>query len=782
MLENIAAFCIRFRIAVLGLLMLVTAGAGYLASGTDIRTEFTDLLPQDHPYVQINNQYKNSFGGANLVSIMMGVEEGDIFTIGFLSQLRDLTRDLRLLSAVDSNQITSLATRKLKEIRASTYEISTRPLMWPDIPENQEQLDQLRQSVINNNLVFGQYVSRDLKSALITVDFFEAEIEYSTVFREIRETVDKYRAPGLSIRVVGDPILYGWVHSYLPETFNIFLATIAGLALILFFTARTWRGTLLPMISGTVSAIWALGIANLLGYNFDPLVIVLAFLISARSISHAVQMVTRFDAEVRDGALTATAAAKVCLGRLFQPGMLGVATDAGAMMVVALTPIPLLEKVAFLGAIWVSTILITVFVLVPVLLSYVRLPARHGSHLSVTAAMDWFGAKCARLSAAEYQNKVLITVLVIFVASGAYAFKLTVGDADPGSPILWPDSEFNRDSAILNSQFAGSDRMFLTVAGHEIDAIKRPEVLITMGRLQRYMEAQPEIGGTVSVADIIPSIMRVLREGNPRYEELGTHRFVNGEIMYIYVSNSDPGDMERFLDIYAQDASITAFFRDRKGQTIRTAISRIKGFVEANPMEFAEIKLAGGLIGVIAAVNEVILRGQISSIALALLMVVFLCAMTYRSVSSGMFFMVPVLIANTLTFSFMAWKGIGMNINTVPVAALGIGLGVDYSFYVVDRIKEELAKSGDMQTAISATMYTAGRAVMITAGTLCAAVLIWTVSSLRFQAEMGLLMGLWLVISALCALIVMPAMVAVFKPAFVVGDSLSRGDPSVAEK
>jgi len=237
-----------------------------------------------------------------------------------------------------------------------------------------------------------------------------------------------------------------------------------------------------------------------------------------------------------------------------------------------------------------------------------------------------------------------------------------------------------------------------------------------------------------------------------------------------FIAGSDPGDSARFADAQFKNGSVTLYFRDHQGKTIRTAISRIKEFMSTHHMKNVVIQLAGGFVGAIAAVNEVILAGQIESIALALLVLVICCLVTYRSAIAGMFFMVPVVISNTVTFSYMAFKGIGMNINTMPVAALGIGLGVDYAFYIVDGIREELKiNNNDLHDAIVKSMHSAGRGVLITAASLVASVVFWWFSSLRFQAEMGIMMGLWLCVSATSALIITPAMVYVFRPEFILG-------------
>jgi predicted RND superfamily exporter protein len=358
---------------------------------------------------------------------------------------------------------------------------------------------------------------------------------------------------------------------------------------------------------------------------------------------------------------------------------------------------------------------------------------------------------------------------VVFLGSFWYSFNLKVGDANPGSPILWPDSQYNTDATDINRQFQGSDRMFVVVAGKEKGAMRQPEVLQSMANFQRYMEAQPEVGGSISLADILPQVRRVLREGNPMYGELGNDADENGELTYMFVSGSDPGDMARYADSDALNGAVTLFFRDHQGETIRTAVARVQDYVKQNPIDKADYLLAGGLVGVLAAVNEVILAGQIEAIALALLVLVVCCTVTFRSMVAGVFFMIPVMLSNTITFSYMAYNDIGMNINTLPVVALGIGLGVDYTFYIVDGIREELHLHDNVEKAILNCLNSQGRGVLLTALTLITSVGLWSFSSLRLQADMGLLIALWLFISAFSALFIMPAIVYVFRPAFVVG-------------
>lgn len=779
-LHGLAGMLHYWRIAVVTVIAILTLLFGWFAAQIEFKTLFNDLQPAGHPYIKTNEQYKENFGGANLVTVMVKVDEGTIFTKPVLNVIRELQRGLQYIDGVNQFQIISLASKKLKYVAASTEGIIAEPLMWPDLPATQEDIDQLRQNVIANPFVYGSYVSHDLTAALVTVDFFDHLIDYETVYPQVQRLMDEVRIPGIELRLVGQPILVGIIIEKLPETLRIIFIITAVIALILLLAKGTLRGMLLPLLSAATSGIWALGIVQLFGIHLDPLGVVITFLISARAISHSVQLNLAFDQERKAGISDSRDAARNTLAKLFRPALLGLATDAGAMAVVALTPIPLLQKVSLIGTLWLGSMVICTVIMIPVLLSWSRSHHEHRIvNIGAERAMSWLLERCSAIATHRKSAiAVLATSVAILIVSGYFAFNVTIGDSKPGSPILWPDSDYNLDDAAINERFPGTDRMFVVVEGEQDDILKQPEVLENISHFQQYIEAQPEVGGTASIADVIRPVNMILHEGNPRYYRIGHDQVSNAELLYIAIAGSDPGDIDRFVDYKYRNGAIQMNFRDHKGSTIRTALESIRDYEEQHPIEGARYRLAGGLIGVLAAVNEVIFSSQLQSIALALLLLFILCATAYRSTQAGLFFLPTVVLSNTITFSYMSYNDIGLNVNTLPVAALGIGLGVDYSFYIADRIKEHLAHTPKLSESIRFALLTAGRGVIITALTMVAAVVLWYFfSSLRFQAEMGLLIALWMTVSAISGLLVIPSMIYVFRPRFLVGKEWARLRP-----
>ena len=770
---SVAEACIEHRMWVLTFIGVFTALGLILASGVEVKTVFEDLIPTTHPYMKAHTEFKQSFGGSNLVSIVVRVEEGDIFRLEVLQKIKDIGNELQRVSGVNEFQVISLASKKLRSVRAGSTGVDTKPIMWPYLPDTPEKMAKLKDEVLSNRLVYGTYVSRDLKAGLITVDFIEQQMDYPKIFEEITEIVNRHQGDGMKVSVVGEPILQGIISGKVPETIRLFVLSLGAIGLLLFvFFMRSYRGSLIPLLAAVVSAIWALGITRLFGMHFDPLGVVICFLITARAVSHSVQSINRFDLLIAEGMESSTAAARAVLGMLFRPGMLAVILDAGAVLIVALAPIPMLHKTALIGAFWICSITISGVIMTPVLLSFVRRPHQYAHGLDIDPIIAKVLRGLARLSVGPRSKYIILTAaLVVIVVCGYFGNLIEIGDANPGTPLLWPDSDYNVAVAEINQMFLGTDRMFVVMRGQEKDALKDPDVLKSIIRFQRYVERQDEVGGSISLADLIPDVKRVFQEDNPRFEEIGVDSETNAEMLFMFLAGSDPGDVDRFSDMFYQNAGITLFFRDHKGSTIRTAIARMKDFIEKNPMTKASIDLAGGLIGVLAAVNEVVFNIQVQSTALALLVVLLTCWFTYGYGTTGLYLMVPLLISNGITFAYMHFNGISLNINSLPVTALGIGLGVDYAIYVVDCMKEEYAGCGDLKTAVEQGLLNAGRGVILTAIPLVLSTTLWYFfSSLRFQAEMAILLAIWMLVAAVGALLVLPAVVYVFRPSFIVAD------------
>ena len=870
---------IRFRIPVMILILAVTAVFGWKIQDVAVTSETIDLFPSNHPYVQTFVEYAEVFGGANTAVLAVEVKDGDIFNIHTLEKIRRITKAVEKIPRVNNYQVLSIAQRKVKSVKVMFNEmgreLEIRSIMWQALvpPANHPDTERydgdhwdgvyteedialltdeeraaydaripgLKEDIYSSPRIFGTLVSReddgaDSRAALIVVGFLDKkddeEAEETTfeqgIYLSLKEVVEAEEDEGTAIYVIGRPVSVGFIHDNQERIMELLLYSLLAIFFTLLLYFRDIRGVLIPIITASLSAIWGLGFIGFLGYNFDPLVIVVPFIISARALSHSVQLIERYFEEFHTRGNREEAAVATFSG-ILSPGLLSIITDAAGVFLVILTPIPLMQKLAVMGGFWVLSFIVSDLLFNPVLLSFIPPPrkkTKQGPDLT-ERALDRVGAWCIG------PGRWAVIVITLAIGGGGFYFAkdLVIGDVHPGTPMLWPDSKYNQDTERIAEKFGNTEILNVIVQGtdcplppreellehHGCDEevgfcyddsavscsededcfgcdpragtcrtdqgreckedtdcvawdcnpIKSPEVLRTMEALQRHMEMLPEVGSTSSFASMIPGIQSAFASYDPKSELVPATRAGTGGIIEFIVSKAEPGDLTRYTTPDFQRATVTLYLRDHKGDTLRTVIAEVKSFIEENPMQEAEFKLASGYGGLLAAVNEVITRAEVQVTALAFLIVFLFCGIAFRSAVAGILFLVPLGLSNYVTYAMMGALEIGLDVNALPVVSLGVGLGVDYGLYVVSRIIEEYRLMPDLDHAIRRAVSTAGKAVLFTATTMIAGIVFWAWSFLKFQADMGILLAVWMFISMLGGLFLLPALIALFRPKFI---------------
>ncbi|HXG52566.1 MAG TPA: MMPL family transporter [candidate division Zixibacteria bacterium] len=770
-MRKIAEWTVRRRLWVLLALLAATLFFGRAALRIEMYTAFSDLLPKDHPFIRVHNRFAKVFGGANLILLSVEVRDGDIFNPQTLKKIKHLTEVMELTPGVNNYQIFSIARQKVKDVRASSWGIEVQPVMWPEVPRTPEEIGRLRDAVFANPTISGRLVSRDGKAALITAAFHEERLDYARLFARVQAAIRSVEDANTKVYAAGEPILYGWIYHHLRDIGRIIAVTCLAILGLLTFYYRNLNGVLIPLLSALVTFIWGMGFNALLGFNFEPLVLVVPFLIAARTISHSIQFRERFFEELERWHDKEKAAAE-CAAALMMPGSVSILTDAIGLTVLLLAPMPILTKLAIGGSFWVLSNLFTVVVLDPVLCCYFPVPRR----LPKGGEGHWLDAPlraAARACTAPAGQLIVIAIFAAVALWSAYWYRhLTVGDSRPGSPLLWPDSPYNVSVARINEKFEGTDHLYVIVEGKQERAAKLPEVLRAMEAFQRTMERSPHVGGTDSLVGLTRQINTVLHNNDPRWGLLPRTEEEVGGILMIAEHGSEPGDFDRWVNYNFQHANITLFLRDHKGDTIRDTIERARDFIARHPVAGAEFRLAGGLVGVLAAANEVIARSDKWTLGLMLAAQLVFCAAGFRSLVAALLFVGVVLLSNTFGMALMAYWGLGLNVNTLPVVTLGIGFGEDYGIYVVSRVLEEYRRQGsrDLRAAVVEATATAGKAVLYTAVLISAGIAFWAFSPLRFQAEMGYQLLIILTMNMLGGLLLLPALIGLLRPRFVTGE------------
>jgi uncharacterized protein len=740
-------------------------------------TEFLDLFPQNHAYVKVHNTYAKYFGGAYQATLMLKVKNGDVFNKETLEKMQRIQYAVDLIPGVDHFAIYSIASPKVSVTKEELFGFSTRQIM-KEVPATEEALTELKKKVLTST-VNGTLVSRDRKALLLNANFIEGRIDFNQLFDNFMELKKKEEDANHSIYLTGTPILYGWIYHYLPNMAIIFGFTSIVILLMLFAYMSQGGLWFWPFVSAALTSIWGLGFASVLGLKFDPLIIVIPFLLSARAMSHGVQWVERFNEEYQKSG-NVIESAQITGAGLFPPGIIAILADALALLVICLTPIPTLRNLAYLGFFWSGAMVFTIFFFYPALFAMfkqVKVLRRSDVPSTKTYRIEYFTEHLLRrilvkLSSWTFGKGRYMTVgisLVILIVAIVSSNHLKYGDANPGSPILWPKSEFNTDVDEINREFPGVDQMWIAISGKEAYSVYKPDVVNGMEALKYHMMEDPNVGFAVSIADLVKSISSLTQGNDPKMALIPKSQVDIGSFLNLYSMGTSPGEMDPWVTPAFDASNVRLYLKNHEGSVLEEVIGRVTGFIRDNPglMENAVAEPAGGLGGILAAANQTIRvkNDQILIIVLAIIFV--LCAVTYRSFLAGFIFVMSLILANFLAFTYMVFKGIGLNINTFPVVSLGIGLGVDYGLYIVSRIIEVHREVKDLQKAVRSGIITAGRAVFFTATMMSAGVIFWYFSPLRFQAEMGILLGILMMVNMIVGVLVLPAVINIVKPKFI---------------
>jgi len=759
-LKQVATTIFKFRLHVLIFLALVTLFLGVHAANLKVATDFTKLVPQEHEYMKNYRPFKKLFGGGNQIRVSVSRREKTILDADFLKKFREINEDVFFVKGIDRRTVRSMVSPETLVVIINEEGFNVGPVVPHIIPETEEGLAKIEKN-INVGGLKGRLVGMDMKSALISGEIYETGVNYLSIYRQLNQIRDKYSDDDITVHVNGFAMVAGFVNDALPKIVLLFSLSILITFLVLYRCFRYLRLALLPLFSGGLSVLYGLGITELMGLSLDPMTTIIPFLIFAIGASHGIQMVKRYleecvvHAEGYDAALHA-------LAGLMVPGTVALVTDAIGFLTILFVPIGVIHELAITASIGVACVIVANILVLTLILSFFPnlMPAE--SEEAETRAVAYVRRILASVSKLTYGRNAywVAGVSAVLLLIGLFSSRtMTVGDVNPGEPLLWEDSVYNLDAAdMMKDYLFGIDVLSVVVAGDEPGVCKRYDILQTM---EAYEEEIGSIRGvTVVISGILLAKMvnQTFHEGDIRWRALPQTSMDLAWVM-TYAGSTDESV---FMNMGCQCMNIMVYLSDHKGDTIRRVIKKSKEFIATHPMSGARLLLAGGNAGVMASTNEVVGEAQVPMLLLIYLSIFVLCLLMFRNLKAPLFIIAPLFVVSVVATAFMKAVGLGLNVNTLPVAALGVGIGVDYGIYFYSRLKEEKEKQDCFADAVSVTLQTTGAAVLYTALTLSAGVFTWILSDLKFQADMGLLLGFIFLANMVGAMILLPALVYIF--------------------
>ncbi len=757
LLDRVENIIFGARPLIVATFLVITVIMGYGLTNLRVDASFSKHLPLQHEYMQTFMEYRNEFGGANRVLVALRARDGNMFTAEFFNALRQATDEVFFLSGVDRARVSSLFTPNVRFTEVVEDGIAGGNVVPADFQPSTEGLEQVRKNILKSGIV-GRLVANDFSAAIISATLIEVDpqtgekVDLIDVGHQLEAIRAKIENDQIEVNIIG----YAKVISDIADgakrivLFFLFAFFISG-GLVYLFT-RSHRVTAMALICSLIAVVWQLGLLTYLGFGIDPMGILVPFLIFAIAVSHGVQMITANRAAIFSGddALTA---ARTSFRNLLVPGGVALISDTIGFITIMLIDIEVIQQMAVTASLGVATIIFTNLMLLPILLSYIGFPKDYQRRLRDSIErMDRFWMRVSKTAKPFPAAALILFALVLLVFGAMRGSEIKIGDLHQGVPELRPTSRYNLDSMAITEHFSiGVDMLNVIVETVDDGCID----YAVMENIDNFAWQLSNTKGVQSVISL-PGIAKVINagwsEGSLKWRVLPRNRQVLVEaVQYIPTSSG-------LLNAKCSVMPVMIFTADHKAETISHVVDTIKAYQAENGNEQVKFRLATGNVGVMAATNEEVSAAQFPILVYVFAAIIVLCLLTFRSLRATLAITLPLGLVSLLAYALMTQLEIGLKVSTLPVVALGVGVGVDYGIYIYSRFQAHLNEGMTIYQAYHETLKVTGSGVLVTGITLAIGTATWIFSPLQFQADMGILLTFMFLLNMLGALLLLPAL------------------------
>ncbi|MET0947857.1 MAG: RND family transporter [Pseudomonas sp.] len=751
------------RPAVIVICLLVSAFLFWQATLVRPSTSFEKMIPLEHPFIQKMMEHRNDLANlGNTVRISVEAVDGDIFSRQYMETLREINDEVFYIPGVDRSGLKSLWSPSVRWTEVTEEGFAGGEVIPQSYNGSDDSLDLLRNNVLKSGQV-GRLVSNDFKSSIVDVPLLESypdpedqgkliKLDYQQFSHQLEEKIrDKYQAqnPNIKIHIVGFAKKVGdLIDGLLMVVLFFGVAFLITLVLLIWFT-RCIRSTIAVLSTTLIAVVWQLGLMHVVGFGLDPYSMLVPFLIFAIGISHGVQKINGIALQSSD-AENALTAARRTFRQLFLPGMIAILADAVGFITLLIIDIGVIRELAIGASIGVAVIVFTNLILLPVAISYVGISKRAVSRSKKDSVSEHpFWRLLSNFASAKVAPVSIALAVLAFGGGLWYSQNLKIGDLDQGAPELRPDSRYNKDNSFIINNYSTSSDVLVVMVKTPREGCSAYPTLSAINELTWKMENTPGVQSAISLVTVSKQMIKGMNEGNLKWESLSR----NKDVLNSSIARAD--------GLYNNDCSLAPlliFLNDHKAETLDRAVHAVQDFAKENNREGLEFLLAAGNAGIEAATNEVIKQTEMTILILVYICVATMCMITFRSWAATLCIVLPLVLTSVLGNALMAFMGIGVKVATLPVIALGVGIGVDYGIYVYSRLESFLRAGLPLQEAYYETLKSTGKAVLFTGLCLAIGVCTWIFSAIKFQADMGLMLTFMLLWNMFGALWLLPAL------------------------
>ena len=762
------------RAVVILICVLLTVILGFQFKSLGLNASFEKMIPSSHPYIVNYLQNKAELAGqGNSLRISVENPSGSVYDARYLEALKQISDEVFLIPGVDRPFMKSLWTPSTRWMAITEEGLDGGPVMPDDYDGSNTSLNKLHTNV-NNSGEIGRLVGLDGKSSIIYVPLLAVDtqtgqaIDYRQLSSRLEQIRGKYQTDNIKIRIIGFAKVAGDLIDGLQKILLFFILAIVMTGGVLFLYTRCVRSTLLVLGCSMVAIIWQLGILPLIGLQLDPYSVLVPFLVFAIGISHGAQKMNGIMQDIGRGTHRLVAA-RFTFRRLFLTGLTALLCDAVGFGVLTIIQIQIIRELAIVASIGVATLIFTNLILLPVLLSYIGVSSSSASRScqqdeGTAASRNPLWEFLDRFTERRWAGATLICSVILAGAGYWVSLDVKIGDLDRGAPELRPDSRYNLDNDFITKHYAATSDVMVIMVKTPNNQCTRYEALKKVDELEWRLDKIPGVESTSSLASLSRTALVGMNEGNPKWYELSHNQGM---------LNAIATNMPR--DFFNQDCNLLSIFvylSDHKASTLKAVTGTVEAFADSARDSQATILLAAGSAGFEAATNQVVERANHEMLLWVYAAVTILCLITFRSWRATICAILPLMLTSILCEALMVALGIGIKVATLPVIALGVGIGIDYALYVMSVMIAHRREGYTLSQSYYQALLFTGKVVMLTGVTLACAVFLWVFSPIKFQANMGVLLAFMFLWNMLGALILLPALAH-----FLLPDTQRQSEP-----
>lgn len=750
------------RLLVIIICAIVTLFLGYEATKLKVNAGFDKMLPYKSPYIINYMKYRNDLKGlGNVVRIIVATNQGTICDKNYLQILQKISDEVFLLPGVDRTQMKSLWTPATRWLAITEEGLAGGQVIPDDYNGSPESISNVRINIERSGEV-GRLVAADYKSSIINVPLLDIDtttgkpLDYHMLSAALERLRDKYKSDTIQLHITGFAKIVGDLIDGLSWFIVFFaVAIVVDLALLLWYI-RCMRSACLIVACSIVAVVWCLGLLTFIGLELDPYSVLVPFLVFAIGMSHGSQKMNGIMQDIGRGTHRVVAA-RYTFRRLFTAGLTALLADAVGFGVLMMIKIKIIQDLVITASIGVAILIFTNLMLLPILLSYTGVNGKAAERSLREEAASETGQKNLAWQFLDLftQRKWAIVAIVCFLglfAVGMYGRTgLCIGDLGKGAPELRENSRYNQDNAYMCGHYAASSDIFVVIATTPPNEGILYKNMMKMAALGTELKQLPGVESINSLAGMSKIFMVGMTEGDPKwYEVLRSQGMLNAfpsRVTLTYLYNE-----------LCNVLPILVFLKDHKADTLMSVLDKAEEFGQKHSTKDLNFVLAAGNAGIDAATNISVKKAMHDMLFFIYGAVILLCFITFRSWRAVIVAVIPLVLTSILCESLMAALGIGVKVATLPVIALGVGIGVDYALYMVTVLMARLREGMDLSSAYYATLCFTGRIVVLTGLTLAVGVATWAFAPIKFQADMGILLVFMFLWNMFGALIMIPAL------------------------